>query len=139
MNAAQILARTVREGDCLVWQGAIQSRGYGSVGDGNGRTILTHRAVYEELVGPIPDGMTIDHVASRGCRTKRCVNVLHMEPVTRGENSRRAAVKSHCIMGHPLSGDNLSIVVNSVDGYERRVCKACRRRYASERKARVTA
>jgi hypothetical protein len=56
------------------------------VGIGNKRTALAHRVAYEALVGPIPDGMTIDHL----CRNKRCLNPAHMELVTRGENTRRA-------------------------------------------------
>lgn len=114
---------------CILWTGAVQSSGYGSVTNGRGGTMLVHRREWENVNGAIPEGMTIDHL----CRTKLCMNVEHMEVVTRGENSRRAVVKSHCLKGHPLSGDNLSVSVNSVDGYERRVCKACRRGYAQER------
>jgi hypothetical protein len=45
-----------------------------------------HRWAYEHFVGPIPDGMWIDHL----CRTQRCVNPEHLEPVTPSENRRRA-------------------------------------------------
>lgn len=43
-----------------------------------------------ELVGPIPDGLTLDHVVAWGCRHKNCVNPAHLEPVTAAENTRRA-------------------------------------------------
>lgn len=118
---------------CILWTGAVQSSGYGSVTNKRGGTMLVHRREWENANGAIPEGMTIDHL----CRTKLCMNVEHMEVVTRGENSRRAAIKSHCLKGHPLSGDNLSVIVNSVDGYQRRVCKACRRGYAQERYRRL--
>lgn len=47
---------------------------------------MAHRYSYELLVGPIPDGLTIDHL----CRNRACVNPDHMEPVTQRENLRRA-------------------------------------------------
>ncbi len=71
---------------CWLFTGATQSRGYGSVGIGNKRTALAHRVAYEAIVGPIPDGMTIDHL----CLNKTCLNPEHMEIVTRAENTRRA-------------------------------------------------
>lgn len=69
---------------CLVFQGATNSKGYGQIG-----TMLAHRFVWEEQHGPIPDGLTIDHVKARGCTDKRCLNTAHMQVVTRSENSRR--------------------------------------------------
>jgi hypothetical protein len=44
-----------------------------------------HRLVYRALRGPIPDGLTLDHL----CRVPACVNPWHLEPVTAAENSRR--------------------------------------------------
>jgi hypothetical protein len=51
---------------------------------------VRHREVYEWLVGPVPPGLQLDHVYDRGCRSKRCVNPAHLEPVTRAENQRRS-------------------------------------------------
>lgn len=97
--------------ECIIWRGAVQSRGYGSVTDGHGGTIN----------GPIPSGLTIDHL----CRNKLCVNTEHMEVVTRAENSRRAlAAQTHCKHGHPLSGGNLRLKIRR-DGHTYRVCRAC--------------
>jgi hypothetical protein len=51
---------------------------------------LVHRYSYEALVGPIEEGMTIDHL----CEGHRnCINPTHMEVVSREENSRRANVR----------------------------------------------
>lgn len=72
-------------GGCWIFTGAKQSRGYGSVGIGNKRTALAHRVAYEALVGPVPEGMTIDHL----CEVKACVNPAHLEVVTAAENLRR--------------------------------------------------
>src|SRR5690606_13797613 len=71
---------TKTEADCWEWTGALNSRGYGCVGIDSKR-YLTHRVAYEALVGPIPEGLTIDHL----CRNKVCCNPAHLEPVTARE------------------------------------------------------
>lgn len=107
-------------GLCWGWTGAVQSRGYGSVGH-NGRVVSTHRLAYELLVGPIPDDMTIDHL----CRNKRCANPQHLEVVTRRENTLRAQSARHrCPQGHALAGPNLVVKVRR--GTEtHRLCRVC--------------
>ena len=70
--------------DCILWAGAIQSAGYGHRGI-DGKTYLVHRLAWEEVNGAIPEDMTIDHL----CEVRHCINVEHMEVVTRGENVRR--------------------------------------------------
>lgn len=72
------------EDKCWPWVGARNSAGYGVVRI-NGINHLAHRVAYERTVGPIPEGLTIDHL----CRTRSCCNPAHMEPVTREENGRR--------------------------------------------------
>lgn len=44
-----------------------------------------HRYFYETFVGPVPDGLELDHV----CRNRSCCNPDHLEPVTSGRNHRR--------------------------------------------------
>jgi hypothetical protein len=77
-------------GRCWTWKGAIQSKGYGSFGY-RGRIWSTHRLAYELMVGPIPEGLTIDHL----CLNKRCCSPRHLEPVTLKENMRRAREGLH--------------------------------------------
>lgn len=112
--------------------------GYGSIRV-QGKARLAHRLAYELLIGPIPHGLVIDHL----CMNKACCNPYHMEPVTIGENSRRApisgraainAAKTHCDYGHPLSGPNLMGGIRP-----RRSCKHCasRRRNAHRQKLRA--
>lgn len=121
---------------CWEWTGATNSRGYGSCASGRkGKTMLAHRRAYEIVVGPIPEGLTIDHL----CRNKVCVNTDHMEPVTGPENTRRAlALISHCKQGHPFEGDNLRVVQRRT-GHLHRVCVTCQRKWGrvSSRKRRA--
>jgi hypothetical protein len=88
-----ILTNTIRtagplHSDCWVWQRALRTSGYGAWtrrSDGlHGR--YAHAVSYETFVGPIPDGLQIDHL----CRTRACVNPAHLEPVTQRENMQRA-------------------------------------------------
>lgn len=122
IDANGILARCAREDDCMIWQGAKNSRGYGSVGIG-GKTFLAHRVVFTEMVGPIEDGLTVDHL----CMNRLCQNIWHMELVTRAENSRRKIeAQTHCKKGHPLSGDNVRLYTRP-SGQTSRVCRSCKR------------
>jgi hypothetical protein len=80
----------------------------------DGRQRLAHRVSYELFVGPIPEGLVIDHL----CCVSHCVNPAHLEAVTPEENRRRQAERqTHCRNGHPLSGENLALV---------RTCRTCR-------------
>ena len=75
---------TDRTGECWLWTAATNRAGYGLLGI-PGRSTLAHRIAYEEYVGPVPDGLELDHL----CRVRRCVKPAHLEPVTRSENVRR--------------------------------------------------
>lgn len=77
--------------ECWKWTAAHMPQGYGTFAISNTADTSTfigaHRYAYQALVGPIPDGLTLDHL----CRNPACVNPAHLEPVTREENNRRAA------------------------------------------------
>lgn len=74
---------------CLLWSGCLNSRGYGVISV-DGKRELVHRVAWQMENGPIPEGLTIDHVRARGCRHKRCGNVAHLEPVVIAENIFRS-------------------------------------------------
>ena len=76
---------TKYENGCWLWTGGIQPKGYGTFRF-RGKHYLAHRAAYEMFVGPIPDGLEIDHT----CCVRHCVNPDHLEPVTPSENVLRS-------------------------------------------------
>lgn len=96
-NLPFLNARFDRGPGCWLWTGPIMATGYGQANLPTGRT-MAHRAVYELLVGAIPDGLHIDHVCHNEdtacpgrstCMHRRCVNPQHLEPVTPGVNVLR--------------------------------------------------
>lgn len=113
------LAKFIKKTDsCWLWQGRLDNRGYG-VFTCYGQH-MAHRFVYEYLVGPIPEGLQLDHL----CCVKDCVNPDHLEPVTAQENRRRYTTTiTHCPKGHPYAGDNLYINPTN----KSRHCKTCNR------------
>lgn len=80
----RILFPPIPDSECWLWRGYVMKTGYGRTRL-RGKKALAHRAVYEWLVGTIPEGLTLDHL----CRVRRCVNPAHLEPVSGYENFRR--------------------------------------------------
>ena len=117
--------KVTREGDCWVWQGSRSNNGYGSIFHNGRDGYMPHRLSYELLVGPIPQGLVIDHL----CKNKHCVNPKHLEPVTPRVNILRGnglaaqnSRKTICVRGHEFSDNNTRI---RKDGA--RICIVCER------------
>ncbi len=123
----------ITESGCWIWMGACRDsgKGYGRVW-ANGQSLYAHRAVYELLRGPIPEGLTLDHL----CKVRCCVNPSHLEIVTRIENAMRGlgplannARKTHCKNGHLFTEENTDIRrTKSSVGIGRR-CRTCHLKY----------
>lgn len=133
---------------CWLWKGALDEDGYGFFHVGYpSHSRRAHLVSYEHFVGPVPKGLTLDHL----CRVRPCVNPTHTESVTLATNVMRGegpaplnAAKTLCVKGHPLDGENT--------GYSRasrkrggtakhRFCRICaaeaKRRYADRKAGRA--
>ena len=118
----------MNENKCWPWYGYIRPDGYGEIAV-NGERMRAHRYMYELLCGPIPDGLTVDHL----CRNRRCVNPAHLEPVPPRENTQRAFYhgrerqesdgrSTKCKRGHEQKGLNVYFAPSN----GARHCKPCR-------------
>lgn len=139
------------EAGCWLWTGHTSGTNsvYGDFRVGTRSTdprVKAHRYAYELLVGPIPDGLELDHVRERGCTSTLCVNPAHLEPVTHKENSRRArldvcrrglhnlTIEANCKSGPALQDLEIRKRVSQFDALgQRRGCKLCHRAKALER------
>lgn len=96
------------ETPCRIWDRYTNPNGYGQIGVEK-RVYLVHRVAYEHFVGPIPEGLGLDHL----CRQPACCNPAHLEPVTQRVNNHRGygatglnLRKTHCIRGHEFTPEN---------------------------------
>ena len=116
---------------CWIWAGGMTGNGYG-----NYCNKPAHRAVYEALVGEIPEGLQLDHL----CRVRACVNPEHLEPVTASENMKRtvpyrslsgAALASHnmthCKRGHEFNKENTRYFHREGRDNLQKDCRICRK------------
>jgi hypothetical protein len=97
-------AKVSKSDGCWLWTAHVGRDGYGRY-----RCSMAHRVAYELLVGPIPEGLHIDHL----CRVRNCVNPAHLEAVTCKENVMRGvgvtvslAGRTHCLHGHEFTPEN---------------------------------
>lgn len=110
---------------CLLWLGRVNRTGYGVMSVTHSKRMDAHRVAYMVEHGPIPVGLQLDHL----CRVRSCVNPAHLEPVPpkvnylRGQSfAAKKARQTHCIHGHPLSGENLRLTKKG-----HRMCLTCSR------------
>lgn len=119
---------------CWLWTGAILKAGYAYFRM-HGKARLGHRVAYVHHVGPVPEGLELDHL----CRVRRCVNPAHLEPVTHSVNvargilpgivRARSAAVTHCPKGHAYSPDNVYLDRNGC-----RMCRECMRQNCRARR-----
>jgi HNH endonuclease len=137
--------------ECWAWTAGL-SAGYGQfieMRDGRGHPSAAHRVAWELLIGPIPDGLDLDHLCHTrdtscpggdDCPHRRCVNPAHLEPVSNEENIRRgmcpSAVnsrKTHCTPGnHEFTPEN---TYHPPKQPHTRQCRQCSRERQQRRNA----
>jgi len=128
----RVILRSEWQGPCVVYGGGMHPDGYGSIGH-NKKRWLVHRLMWELLVGPIPDGLTLDHL----CRNRICWWPDHLEVVPHGVNTTRGfgpagkyIRRTHCKHGHEYTPRNTYMRGNS------RTCRTCRNIKSAEIRAR---
>lgn len=112
-------------GDCWEWTASKGGSGYGHFFPTRKKLVVAHKWAYEQMVGPVPEGLQLDHL----CRNTSCVNPYHLDPVPAKVNGHRSdswagvnSRKTHCPEEHPYTGDNLLINEKGA-----RVCLTCKR------------
>lgn len=138
LNATSIEERLIIRSDrsggpdsCWPWLSKgkpVEGYGYVTVKQ---KTRLAHVVSYEMYVGPVPEGLTLDHL----CVNSPCINPKHLEPVTMQENILRGnglagqnARKTHCPKGHPYD-------IQQKNGS--RWCRVCRNEGSQRYKAKL--
>lgn len=96
---------------CWPWTLSVSRGGYGQVRGRDRKTYRAPRVAYELSLGPIQNGLTLDHTCHNPdtcvapCLHTRCCNPAHLEPVTLAENIARTA-RSTCKRNHPKTAEH---------------------------------
>jgi hypothetical protein len=113
---------------CWWWTGWLDADGYPGFRWDGGRS--AHRFSYQHYHGPIPPGMTVDHL----CDRPRCVNPVHLALATPAANALRGdgplaqnARKTHCVRGHAFDE------ANTYEWRGQRKCRKCRAENSRQR------
>lgn len=130
MTPDEMLDAAVLDGDCWLRVHSIRPNGYAGVHLAGVGQMYAHRVAYEHMVGPIPDGLDLDHL----CRRRNCINPAHLDPVTRKVNIQRATDRIvTCPRGHDYDAGNTYI-----DPKGHRRCRECKRQLDRARRSAVS-
>ncbi len=127
LRSRMVIQDTGYSTPCWLSTRAVGTNGYTHIKMLNRQNRLLHRVAYELWIGPIPEGLTVDHL----CRNKPCINPDHLEAVTPRTNVLRAlgpaaihAGQTHCTNGHEFTAANTLARSRTSGGRE---CRECRR------------
>lgn len=126
-------------GPCWLWAAYVNPDGYGTFRVDHAESMrLAHRVAYVLAVGPIGDGLELDHL----CRVRHCVRPAHLEPVTGLVNTERSTLparrgvgngsKTHCPSGHPY--DDVNTYWTPAGERQCRICRRAHRAASAARK-----
>lgn len=125
----RFLVKTAVVGSCIEWTASCFRNGYGQFGTvriktGKRTMALAHRVGYQIYYESLPD-LPLDHV----CKNVKCVNPLHLEPVSTWENTKRSSnpignqeFRQFCPQGHEYSEEN---IYRAPGAPNKRKCKTC--------------
>lgn len=123
---------SVGEDGCWRATGSLTPKGYARF-KFDDRSGQGHRFAYLTLVGPIPEGLELDHI----CRVRHCINPAHLEAVTHLENLNRRVMPelvTHCVNGHEYTPENTYSKPNG-----KRMCRICKNAEKARYRARKAA
>jgi hypothetical protein len=131
----RIFPRLEWQGDCLIWTGPVQNKGYGYISRRERGTRLVHRIVAEQH-GLVDDNTITLH----SCDTPMCCNPEHLSGGTQAKNIAECIERGRfvykapltvCKRGHEFTPENTRITGSK----KIRQCKECarirRRKYAA--------
>lgn len=123
----RVFDRLEWQGDCLIWTGTVNNKGYGTIGRTDPGTRLVHRIVLAEH-REVPVGLFCLH----RCDTPRCCNPEHLYIGTQVDNMADAIgrgrfrfrqVQTVCQRGHEFTPENTRITGSR----KIRQCRECAR------------
>lgn len=125
---ARFWAKVDKTETCWTWRGSQDRHGYGHARV-VGENVLVHRFAYAISRGPIPEGMTVDHL----CFNTICVNPDHLRLLTHSENAanQQSTVDppAYCPRGHEYTEENTywNRHASSPNRRPTRYCRTCNR------------
>jgi hypothetical protein len=119
----------VTESGCREWTGYTDRKGYGQIRV-HGKLTSTHRFAWEQINGPIPEGMFICHRCDNPpcCNVERCLflgtvadNNADMMAKGRGRAGEEQRSRTSCPRNHPY--DEVNTYWTPTGSH--RMCRAC--------------